>query len=71
MIHQLHELLKEKEDQKKSYAISITLWPIDEVDLWIRDQSCLNDPPVNVFHTNEDSLDKALLKAITFIETAK
>jgi hypothetical protein len=68
MIYRLHELIKEKEDQKKSFAVSITLWPIDEVDLWIRDQSDPHDAPVNIFHANGESVDEVLLKAITFIE---
>lgn len=67
MIYRLHELLKEKEH----YALSISLWPIEEVDLWIRDQSDSYELPKNVFHANEASLDTAILKAITFLELAQ
>lgn len=65
MIHRLHELLKEKEH----FAVSLTMWPIDEVDLWIRDQSDPYDTPKNIFNANGESLDEVVFKAITFIET--
>lgn len=65
MIHRLHELLKDKGD----LAVSITLWPIEEVDLWIRDQSDPYETPKTVFTANNERLDDVILEAISWVET--
>lgn len=64
MINDLHELLKNKEN----YSVTIRLWPLDEVDIIIMDQSEVYEPSKQIFSCNEENLDDALIKTIDFLE---